>query len=46
MQKRAERAVDQGGGFVQGEVAHVALAQIEIRSCLCGTNSGLCEHRR
>ena len=46
VQQRAERAVDQRRRLVEGEVAHVALAQVELHARLGRTRAGLLEHRR
>jgi hypothetical protein len=46
MQQRAERAVDQRGRIVDFEVAHVALAQLELDAGVCRVRARLCEHRR
>ena len=46
MQQGAEWAVDQPGGFLQREVVHVALAQIQIHASRAGTGAGLFELRR
>ena len=46
MQERAERAVDQRRRLVENQVAHVALAQVELHTRLGGTSTGLREHRR
>ena len=46
VQERPERAVDQRRRLVQGEVAHVALAQVELHARLGRTGTGLLEHRR
>src|ERR1700731_2956007 len=44
VQQRAVRAVDEPRGLVQGQVAHVAFAQIEADARLRGTGTGLGEH--
>jgi len=46
VQQGAGRAVDEGGGFGEGEVAHVALAQVEFHAGLGRADAGLVEHRR
>jgi hypothetical protein len=44
VQQRAERAVDQRRRFVEGELAHVILVQVELHPHLGGTGMGLGEH--
>src|SRR5437879_1128820 len=46
VQERAEGAVDQRRWLVEGEIAHVALAQVEVDACLVSTGTGEREHRR
>ena len=46
VQERAERAVDERGRLVEREVAHVALAQVELDARLGRAGAGLLEHRR
>ena len=45
MQQGAERAVDQPGQLVQGQVPHVSLAQVELHPRCDGQGLGLPEHR-
>jgi len=46
VQERAEWAVDQRSRLVEGEVAHVALTQVELRSRLGRPGARLLEYRR
>ena len=46
MQERAGRAVDEPGGLVELEVAHVALAKIEVDARFGCALARLLEHRR
>jgi hypothetical protein len=46
VQQRAKRAVDQRRLLVEGEVAHVCLAQVELHTRVERTGTGFLEHRR
>jgi hypothetical protein len=46
VQQRAERAVDQRGGLVDAQLAHVGLVQVEFHPSAVGADAGLVEHRR
>ncbi len=46
VQERAERAVDQRRRLVNGEIAHVTLAQVKLYTCLARTQARLLEHGR
>jgi hypothetical protein len=43
-QERSERAVDQPRWFIEGEVAHVAFAKIEVHARFGRPGTGLLEH--
>lgn len=46
MQKRPERAVDQRRRLLELEIAHVALAEVELHTSLGRIDAGLREHCR
>jgi hypothetical protein len=46
VQQAAERAVDERRGLVELQVAHVALAELELDAGRLGPFAGLLEHRR
>jgi hypothetical protein len=46
VKERAEGAVDERGRLVEGQLAHVALDQVELDAGLSRVRAGLREHRR
>ena len=44
VEKRAEGTIDQPGRFLQGQVPHVRLAQVEIHAGLRRPRAGLVQH--
>jgi hypothetical protein len=46
VQQCAERAVDQPRRLIEGEVAHICLAQVQLDTCPGCPGPGLGEHRR
>jgi hypothetical protein len=45
MQERAERTVDQSGRFIEFQIAHVTLAQVEAYARVRRASPRLAEHR-